>query len=107
MNKTLSLLGLARRAAKLSIGLSETVSSAKSGKARLILYASDISPKTAKEARFAADKSGIPYAELECTMEEMSFAIGIKAGVVAVNDKGFAQKLTSLCNTIRKDESAI
>lgn len=107
MNKILSLLGLARRAAKLSIGLNETVSSAKIGKARLIIYASDVSDKTAKEARFAAQKGGIPYAELDCTIDEMSFAIGIKAGVISVNDRGFAQKLASLCNNIRKDESAI
>ena len=49
MNKLLSTFGLVRRAARLSIGLNETVSSAKSGAAKLIAYAKDVSPKTAKD----------------------------------------------------------
>ncbi len=107
MNKLLSTLGLVRRAARLSVGLNETVSSAKSGSAKFIAYANDVSPKTAKEARFNGNKYNVPTVGLDCSIDELSAAIGIKAGVVAVNDKGFADKLLSLCNTIRKDESAI
>ncbi len=107
MNKILSTLGLVRSASKLSVGLNETASSAKHGKARLIMYANDISPKTAKEANFTANKYSVACVKLDCTMEQLSTAIGIKAGVVAVNDRGFAQKLVSLCDTIRKDELAI
>ena len=107
MNKLLSTFGLVRRAARLSIGLNETVSSAKSGAAKLIAYANDVSPKTAKEARFNGTKYNIPTIEIDCTMEELSAAIGVQAGVVAVNDKGFAEKLYSLYELTRKDESAI
>ncbi len=107
MNKLLSTLGLVRRAARLSIGLNETVSSAKSGNAKLIAFAKDVSPKTAKEARFAGDKYNIPVVELDCIIDELSAAIGVKAGVVAVNDRGFAEKLYSLYELTRKDESAI
>ena len=97
MNKLLSTLGLVRRAARLSIGLNETVSSAKSGAAKLIAYAKD----------FNGTKYNIPTIKIDCTMEELSAAIGVKAGVVAVNDKGFAEKLYSLYELTRKDESAI
>ncbi len=107
MNKILSVLGLVRRASKLSIGFNETVSAAKNKKARLTVYSNDVSPKTAKEVRFVSEKYGVPCIALDCTMEQLSVSIGVKAGVVAVNDRGFAEKLISLHNTIRKDESAI
>lgn len=107
MNKVLSVLGLARRASRLAIGFNESDAAAKRHKASLILTANDVSPKTAKEVRFIGEKYGVPYIALDCPMEQLSAAIGIRAGVVAVTDRGFAEKVTSLCNIVRKDESAI
>ena len=107
MNRILSLLGLIRRAGKMAIGYNETLSTAKHKKAYLILFANDISPKTAKEANFVGEKYNVPVIKLDCTLDELSASIGIKAGVVAVTEKGFAEKLLTLYNTMRKDESAI
>ncbi len=107
MNRILSLLGLIRRAGKMAIGYNETLSTAKNKKAHVILFANDISPKTAKETMFISEKYNVPVIKLECTLDELSISIGIKAGVVAVTEKGFAEKLLTLYNTTRKDESAI
>ena len=107
MNRILSLLGLVRRAGKMAIGYNETLSTAKSKKAYLIMFANDISPKTAKEANFVGEKYKVPVIKLDCMLDELSASIGIKAGVVAVTEKGFAEKLLTLHNTMRKDESAI
>ena len=107
MNRILSMLGLVRRVGKLAIGFNETLSTAKNKKAYLIMYANNISPKTAKEATFIGGKYNVPVIEIDCTLDELSASIGIKAGVVAVTEKGFAEKILSLYNLTRKDESAI
>ncbi len=92
MNQALlSLLGMARRAGRLAPGSSAVLQSIRDRKARLVLIASDISPKTMANTRFAAEKQGIPVCVLPCTLEELSFSIGIRAGLVALEDEGFAR----------------
>ncbi|MBQ2669055.1 MAG: ribosomal L7Ae/L30e/S12e/Gadd45 family protein [Clostridia bacterium] len=93
MNKALSLMGLARRAGKLTWGYDTVVEAVKNGEARLVVTAGDISEKTKKNARFEAEKRQVPYAETAFPMEELSAAIGKKTGVLAICDDGFAKKL--------------
>ena len=95
-NPLLNLLGLAIRAGRLSTGYPKSAESAKAGKAKLLIVASDISAKTAKEAAFVCGKSNIPCHVIDVTSEELSHAIGIKSGVVSVDDAGFAKKALSL-----------
>jgi ribosomal protein L7Ae-like RNA K-turn-binding protein len=92
----LNLLGLAMRAGRLSAGYLKSSEAAASGKARLIIVASDISAKTAKEADFVGGKHNIPCRRVEYPSERISHAIGIKSGVVSINDDGFAKKALSL-----------
>lgn len=82
MNKVLSVMGLARRAGKLNWGYDTAVEAMKSGTCRLALAACDLSDKTKKNVQFEADRSGVPYAEIPFTMEEISTAIGKKTGVI-------------------------
>lgn len=93
MNKTLSVLGLARRAGKLRWGYETAVDAMQSGECCLTLMACDLSDKTKKNVRFEAGRHGVPQAETDFTMEEISAAIGKKTGVIAVCDEGFAEKL--------------
>lgn len=86
-------MGLARRAGKLNWGYDTAVEAMKSGTCRLALAACDLSDKTKKNVQFEADRSGVPYAEIPFTMEEISTAIGKKTGVIAICDGGFAKKL--------------
>lgn len=94
----LSLLGLARRAGRLSPGFDAAAEAVKKGTARVILLAGDVSPRTAKKIEAAAVQSGVPVCRLAETMQQVGAAIGKKtAGVLAVNDDGFARKLSALC----------
>ena len=93
MNRALSNMGLARRAGKLNWGYDTAVEAMKNGDVCLALTAADLSEKTKKNARFEAERAGVPYMETGFTMEEISAAIGKKTGVIAICDGGFAKKL--------------
>jgi len=93
MDKVLSLLGLCRRAGRLEAGFAASQEAARNGKAALLLAASDVSDKTYKNLRYEAERAGIHAARLFADMAELSRACGVKAGVVAVADPGFAKAL--------------
>lgn len=92
-DKTLSLLGLIRRAGKLELGFDAAVAAAREGRAQLLLAAEDVSEKTLKNVRFEAERAGVPVIELLADMEKTGKACGKKAGVLAVTDRGFAKAL--------------
>lgn len=92
-DKSLSLLGLARRAGRLAIGFDAVSDSIKRKKARLVLIACDISQKTEKELVFLGQNSDITIKRIKHDITELSHAIGARAGTVSVNDSGFADAL--------------
>lgn len=92
-NNVLSLLGLVRRAGKLEAGFDAAAASAREKKARLLLAASDVSAKTFKNLCYEGERAGIPAVRMPWTMEETGRACGVKAGVLAVTDQGFAKAL--------------
>lgn len=96
-NQLLSLLGIARRAARLSLGNDAAVESLRKGKAKLILIASDLSPRSARGIRFAAEEEEVALATADATIDEISMALGKRTGIIAVNDAGFAKKMHALC----------
>ena len=95
--RLLSLLGLARRATRLSLGRDPAEEALRKGQARLVLLAEDLSQHTAGGVRFAAEEAGVDVLTAACTMDEISMALGKRTGVVAVNDAGFAKTLHELC----------
>ncbi len=95
-DKVLSLLGLCRRAGKLEGGFDMCALAARHGEAKLLLAAVDISEKTYKNLRFEAERAGIPCARAEALMAELGKACGLRAGVLAVTDEGFAKALLEL-----------
>ncbi|MBQ7288955.1 MAG: ribosomal L7Ae/L30e/S12e/Gadd45 family protein [Clostridia bacterium] len=88
----LSRMGIARRAGLLAVGTEKVTAAVKSGRAHLIILASDISPKTEKELRFLT-KGKTEMMRIEADLSAMSAAIGIRAGVAAVTDNGLAQAI--------------
>lgn len=94
--KLLHLLGIARRAGRLSLGNDAAVEALRKGKTRLILLAGDLSPRTASGVEFAAKEEEVTVVHTGATMDEISMALGKRTGVVAVNDAGFAKKLIAL-----------
>lgn len=95
-DKLLSFLGLCRRAKKLVIGAEAAVESVNSGKALLVLYADDFSQNSLKPVAAAAASKGVPVLRLNRSKGDVSHALGRLCGVMAVEDKGFADKLTQM-----------
>lgn len=92
-DKFLRLLGLSRRAGKLTLGAEKSAESVKKNRAKAIFFACDISPKTRKEIDFILKTTQITSHVTKYGIEEISDAIGAPAGVVAVEDDGFAKAL--------------
>lgn len=71
----------------------QELESPKSGAAGLLL-AADVSPKTEKEIRFAAEKRGRKVVRAGFTMDEAEAALGKRVGVFLVTDEGLYGSLT-------------
>lgn len=97
-NKTLSMLGLARRARKLSMGHDMAEKSILEGKAQLIIFASNSSDRLKREFKTTMDKNNIdiPMITADFSIDEIHFACGYKAGVITVDDENFSKKIISL-----------
>ena len=99
MNNNLNgLLGLCRRANKLAIGHDAVITSIKQGKSFLAITCCDSSDRLKKEIadECSFKNRNIKYVEAPFTMSELGLAIGKKAGVISVDDEGFANKLYSI-----------
>lgn len=98
--KLIGLLGMARRAGRLSIGFDASVAAAESGKASLLLLSTDASPKTAKECTFASESYGVRVMTLPLDKAALADAIGMHkpVAVIAVCDSGFAKAIRPHCN---------
>ena len=84
----LSALSMARGAGKLKIGMEASKSAVISG-ASLVIFASDTSPRTAREIRMnCSDRTEI--LELRKTQSQIAEKFGWKFGVAAVTDSNFA-----------------
>lgn len=88
----LSRLGFARKAKKLAVGFAASKEALQKGTAKLILISSDISAKSEKEIRFFA-KGEVPVGRIKPSTDEVSNAIGLRGGIIAVLDEGFADAI--------------
>ncbi|CAH0346149.1 YlxQ family RNA-binding protein [Bacillus sp. CECT 9360] len=92
----MSLLGLANRARKLISGEELVIKEVRSGKAKLVLLASDASANTEKKISDKCSFYKVPIKRVE-NRSMLGQAIGKEARVtVAVLDEGFARKLQTL-----------
>ncbi|MBQ7131849.1 MAG: ribosomal L7Ae/L30e/S12e/Gadd45 family protein [Oscillospiraceae bacterium] len=92
-NKTLNLLTICAKAGRLTGGFEKSMTAVKDGKSGCILLASDVSEKTAKEARFVCQKYGdIPVFVGDFTASQAYIVLKKEYAVFSVNDKGFAAK---------------
>ncbi len=94
-SKTLTLLGFAAKAGKLSFGMDSVKTAVKQGKSRLIVVSIDISAKSLKEVKFLA-ADNIQVLIIDVNMETLSHAVGKKCGIISVNDKGFKESILNL-----------
>lgn len=87
------LLGLARRAGKISFGTESSEDTIKRGKAKLVLIAKDSSDRTKKNFEQLASIKNVPI-RITGTIEELSQSIGqINKAVVVIKDENFAREI--------------
>lgn len=85
-----------KRIAKLVLGFDLVKNAMQMGTAEVVLLASDLSPKTAKELRYLADQLEYQPLVTPLTMDEYWYLIGKRVGVIAVTDPVFAEKIETL-----------
>ena len=103
--KLLSLLGMARRAGRLSMGFDAASDSMKKGQSKLLVLAGDISQRTKNSIIAAARQTGTPAVSAGCTMDEIGSALGKgQTGIVSINDSGFAASVKALCDENSQEE---
>lgn len=96
--KLLSLMGIARKAGRLSLGYDPAEEAMRKGKSKLLLIAKDVSERTLKSITAAAQQTGTRIILTDITMDAFGAAVGKRSGIVSVNDRGFAEKMEILCS---------
>lgn len=94
-DSALSLLGLCRKAGKLSLGHDACKLAVNSGKAALCIICSDASERLSEEISGLARAKNIKIYDVKYTMLEIKQALSFKAAVFTVDDEGFARSLIS------------
>ena len=101
----LSLMGLARKAGKLAMGNDAAEEAMVQGETRLLILAGDLAPRTRRNISREAEDAGVAVADTPLTMDEISWAIGRRTGILSINDEGFAKKMEALCRELLIDET--
>lgn len=97
-SKSLSMLGIARRAGKLSMGHDMAKQALQKQKASLLLFTADASPRLENEFKNLIQKHNIKITVLKIayTMDEIHFGVGYRAGVITVNDENLSKRINEL-----------
>lgn len=98
--KWINLLTICRKAGKLVMGFDSTKEEVLSGRCKGVFITHDASDKTRKEVRFFCEKGNVPMCEVQLTMTDIQNAVGRKAGVIAVCDRGFAERFRELAEAL-------
>ena len=95
-SKVLNYLALARKGGRAELGEEPVGAAARAGKAYLILVAGDASDHTWRRAKSFAAGTDQQCVRLECTKEEMGFAIGrTSLAIAAITDVQLALAMVS------------
>lgn len=103
--KLTGILSICRKAGKMAVGFDPMKEALAAGKACGVVTAADISPKTYKEVCYFCQKHGVPVEPLPLTIGQLGAAIGRKAAVVAVTDRGFFDRIHQLCTETVQEPS--
>lgn len=96
MNKTVMILGLVRKAGKLSLGTDCVKQSLMKGQSKLIIATNDVSNRSLQKIKRVAEEYNVGVLTINSSMDDMEVMFGKKVGVIAINDEGFAKKITNL-----------
>lgn len=100
-NKLGGMLGLARKAGKLSYGTDRITDSIRSKHPNIVLMASDISENTRKRIENCCKYYKTEYGDLNMTMDILSHYIGQTSAVsaVSITDKSFTAAILDIINS--------
>ncbi len=100
-DRFLNMLGLCKKAGKLSAGHDASFDSISKNKAKLCFLSSDASQRLQKEfeATVSFENRNIPLLYLDYTMDQIQIATGSRVAVMTINDGGFAKKFIELNNS--------
>lgn len=105
-DKFLSLMGMARRAGKIVLGFDAVEEAVHKRKAISVYCAQDLSSRTQRNMRRVCEEEQIVLLLIPCTIDELTAAVGKPAGIVALTDKGFADRANDLLSQL-EEENAI
>ncbi len=95
--KALNLLGLARRAGKISLGHDASEAQIKAGGAYACIVSGDASERLKNEMESLCSANKTKLIRTEYTMNELGMCLGSKmTAVLTVNDRGFAERFNEL-----------
>ncbi|MBE6561228.1 MAG: 50S ribosomal protein L7ae [Ruminococcaceae bacterium] len=95
-----SMIGLCRRANRLGCGTEAVYGALKTGRAHLVLLASDASERTRRQTANKCTFYKIPLVALPVTKEELGrMSGGGETSACAVTDPNFAQAISALAGT--------
>lgn len=93
-DKSLGLLGLMRRAGAIELGEDNSALIVKSGKAKLLLLACDVSESALRKAEGFSYGRSVQLVPLHYSREELGAALGVRScAMAAVTDMGFSNAL--------------
>jgi len=91
MDRSLALLGMAKKAGQLAVGSEATATAVRRGKAKLIITASDASEGSVRRAKINAEANEVKHIPVPFTMFELGQTAGRGSpGTIAFLDKGLA-----------------
>jgi len=101
----LGLISICRKAGKLVMGMDMVKDACNTGTAKAVFTASDFSPKSLKEVKFACARNGVKLYSLGITMDEIGAGLGKRTGAIAMTDGGFARSCAKGLAEIEIDEN--
>lgn len=97
-DSALSLLGLCRKAGKLSLGHDACKVALNAGTASLCVICADASERLKEEISSLAEKAEVKIFDVSYSMMDIKNATSFKAAVFTVDDEGFAKTLINKFN---------
>ena len=99
-DKLLQMLGLARKAAKLTFGLDACVKTVIDKESQLILTANDASERTVLTLQRICEEHRIKLIKVDYTMEQLGAGIGRRSvAAVAIHGESFTKLVKEICST--------
>lgn len=100
-DKLRGLLGLARRAGKITFGSDATIREIQNGKAGVVVFAKDVSERTERMIGAVCDQSKTKVVKIPLDKLELGHAIGRgETAVAAVTDRAFSDRVIEICRDI-------